>query len=803
MLKHFFNTAIRNLVRNKLFTGINVLGLSLSTGVFLALISYVQYHSGYDKFYEGGENIYRIDYYEYQNDERVLQTARTHDRTALIAADYVPEIEAVTRLYNEKAYVWNEDVKLVDQDMLFADSSFFKVFKVNIISGSAETSLIPPKAVMISQSQAKVYFGEKDPMGKTLFFNERLPFTVTGVFEDIPENSSIDFDFLLSWSTMPFYGWVTKDGEFTTPWTFTFVKLRPSRRDINSINTRLTAMASEHITALKNRGHTARHELRAYEDLHFTSNLNGEIKPGINKTLLYGLFSFALFILIAAWINYVNLSLARSLDRADEIGVRKVFGASRLAISGQFLIEAFLVSSVTFTVGYGLYYLFTGPMKEVVFKNMVLLPMKIDGLTLYFLGFVVVTTLVSFYPSHFISKYKPALILKNKLSTGRGRANYLHQGLMIFQLFLAITILSVALIAGRQISFLREFDSGFNSSQTITLRAPASTNSDSLRSVRYTQFRNDVLQNSAFRSGTASMNVPGEEIRFHDEGVHAIGSNNDKKQSFQVMWIDEGYQETFGMNLLAGRNFNRVETLRSCIINERAARDLGYKKPEDALNTSIINSNNETLTIIGIWKDYHHQSLHKPVTPILFYHHHPHEYGYYSFQVNASQKDFLAGLEQIWKKHYANDQFIYYFMDRFFDEQYKSDELLGRLLNIFSVIAVAVASLGLFGMASLAMVKRTKEIGIRKVLGASVGNILVLLSRKYVILIILSFVLAFPLSFYLTSQWLKNFSYKISISWWMILLPGVIVLIATLLTISIRSVSAAMSNPVDSLRDQN
>ena len=802
MLKHFFKTALRNLIRNKLFTSINILGLSISTGVFLALTSYVQYHFSYDKFYENGEQIYRIDYYENHDGERVLQSARTHDRTALLASDYAPEIEAVARIYNEKAYVWTENVKLVDQDMLFADSSFFKVFDVEIVKGDAETSLVPPKAVMISESQAKVYFGDDDPMGKTLFFNEQLPFVVTGVFKDIPENSSIDFDFLLSWSTMWFYGWANKDGEFTNPAVFTFAKLRTADADIASINTRLTKMADDHITALKKRGHTGRYELRPYEDLHMASTLSGEIKPGVNKTLLYGLFSFALFILIAAWINYVNLSLAQSIDRADEIGVRKVFGASRVAISGQFFTEALIVSSVTFTLGYGLFFLFTGPLKDIVFKNIVRLPMKVDGLPLYFFGFVLVTALVSFYPSHFISKFKPALILKNKLAAGTGKANYLHQSLMVVQLFLAITILSVAIIAGRQISFLRSYDSGFSSEQTITLRGPASTNSDSLRYVRYTQFRNDVLQNAAFQSGTASMNIPGEEIRFHDEGIHAVGSKNDKKQSFWVMWIDEGYQETFGMKLIAGRNFNFTEKGLACIINEKAALDLGYKRPEDAVNTTILDSKNKAITIVGIWKDYHHESLHKPVNPIIFYHRHPHEYGYYSFQVNPAQKDFLANLESVWNKHYPNDQFIYYFMDRFFDEQYKSDELLGRLLNIFSVISIAVASLGLFGMASLAMVKRTKEIGIRKVLGASISNILVLLSKKYVVLIVISFVLAFPLSYYLTHQWLQNFSYKITIQWWMILLPGLIVLAATLLTISIRSVKAALSNPVDSLRDQ-
>jgi putative ABC transport system permease protein len=807
MLKHFLFTAFRNLRRNKLFTTINVLGLSIASGVFLALASYVQYHFSFDKFYEASDRIYRIDYYEYQEGQPVLQTSRTHDRTAFVVHDYVPEIEAVARAYNEKAYVWTEDVKLVDQDMLFADSSFLKVFKLNILSGS-EKSLEAPLSVMISQSQAKVYFGSENPMGKTLFFNERLPFVVTGVFEDIPAQSSIDFDFLLSWSTMPYYGWITRDGEFTAPWTFTFVKLKTSDADIAAINKRLEALATDHITTLKNRGHTGKYALRPYEGLHMTSSLAGEIKPGINPTLLYALISVGAFILIAAWINYVNLSLARSLDRADEIGVRKVFGASRLVIGGQFLIEAFIVSVMTFGLGYILFALFTGPFRESVFGSTDLLPSNIPDLPWYFLGFVAITALVSFYPAHFISRFKPALILKNKFGGGKGQANLLHQTLMIFQLFVAVTILSVSIIAGSQISFIRTFDSGFNSDQTIALRAPASTNSDSLRYVRYSAFRNEVLRHSAFHSGTSTMNIPGQEIRFHDEGIHAVGSSNLKKQSFWVMWVDEGYQDTYGMELVGGRNFHLNESRgNKCMINETAARDLGYDNPADAVNTDIlisgiIGSKLNRMTIIGVWKDYHHESVHKPVNPIVFYHFHPFEYGYYSFNVAAGQKTFLADLEGIWKKHYPNDQFIYYFMDRFFAEQYKSDELFGKLLNIFSVIAVTVAALGLFGIATLAMVKRSKEIGIRKVLGASVPGILMLLSKRYIQVILISCVFAFPLSYYLMTLWLQNFSYKITIAWWMIILPGVIVLIATLLTISIQSVRVAVANPVDSIRDQ-
>jgi len=802
MLKHYWVTAFRNLSRNRLFTSINAIGLSISIAIFLALTGYVKYQLSYDTFYADGDRIYRIDYYEYQEGQPVLETARTHDRTALLTHEYVPQAEVVARMYHEKAFIFTEDVRIVDQDMLFADSSFLKVFALTMLNGSRETSLVAPHSVVISKSQAEVYFGEEDPMGKTLYFNERLPITVTGVFEDIPKNTSINFDFLISWSTMTDYGWTSREGSFDHPGVFTFVKLRENVADIDAVNKRLTDMANEHITTLEKRGHTARYELRPYEELHTTAGLSGELKPSTNKVLLLALVSLAVFILVAAWINYINLALARALERADEIGVRKVFGATRLAISGQFLLEAVILSVVTFFLGWGLFLLFTGPLSNVLFTGITFLPNDFFTGLLYFMGFVVGTTIIAFYPAHFISKYKPVLILKNKLGSGRGRANILHQGLMIFQLFLAVAIVGITFIAAKQLAYMREFDSGFNATQTITLRGPASTNSDSLRYVRYTQFRAAVLQQSEFRSGTASMNVPGQEIRFHDEAVHAVGSDNLKKQSYWIMWIDEGYQETFAMTLLGGRNFNQTEAGETCMVNESAAISLGYKNPTDAVNTVVMTQDQRKVTVVGVWKDYHHESLHKPVQPIIFFHRHPHEYGYYSFQVQSRQGNFLASLEKIWDKHYPNDQFVYYFMDRFYEDQYRADALFGKLLMLFSVISIAVASLGLFGMASLAMVKKTKEIGVRKVLGASVWNILVMISRSYVKLIAISCVFAFPLAYYLTQQWLQGFAYKIEIQWWMIVLPGFMVLLATLLTIAGQSLRAATANPVKSLKEQ-
>lgn len=800
MLRHYLLTAIRNLKRYKLFTFINMIGLSVGIAIFLTLTSYVEQHLSFDKFYDGGDKIYRVNYFEYQEGQPILQSARSHDRATVLLHEYAPQVEAVARVYNEKAYVFNDQLRLVDQDMLFTDSSFFKVFPVKMISGDPKTALVPYKTVVISQSQAKAYFGDQDPMGKTLYFNERLPFTVTGVFEDIPSTTSIDFDFLLSWSTLWHYGWVPKEGNFDAPWTFTFVRLKETAQDIAAINQGLTQMANEHITNLKIRGVTARYELQPLEELHVAPPLSGEIKAGISKTLLYALISLAIFMVVAAWINYINLSLARSLERAEEIGVRKVFGASQSTISGQFMLEAAILAMATFAIGYGLFYLFTGIWSDVLFANLDFQSPTVLSFLKYFTAFVSLTTLIAFYPAQFISRFKPAMIMKNKLAGSKGRAGLLHQGLMVFQLFMAVCIVGITLVAGKQLKFVQEFDAGFNAAHTIAFLAPASTNSDSLRLSRYRAFRNEVLQLSGFTTGCASMNIPGQEIRFHNESLHAVGSDNIKKQMFWEMWVDEGFAETFGLTITGGRNFSAEEKSEACLVNETAARALGHTNPLDAVGTRVISDKQRV--IVGVMKDYHHESVHKSVDPIVFYYRHPHEYGYYSFRTESRGHNYLSEVEKIWKKHYPNDIFAYHFMDDFFGEQYKSDALFSRLLKLFSIVSILVASLGLFGMASLAMVKRTKEIAVRKVLGATVGSILVMISKNYARLILISCCFAFPLAWYLTDRWLAEFNYKIDVSWWMIVVPGIIVLATTLLTIAGLSIKAAVANPATSLKEQ-
>jgi putative ABC transport system permease protein len=794
MIKHFWLSAIRNLSRSKTFTFINLIGLSLSIATFVALLSFVAEQFSYDNFLTDRDRIYRVEYTEFQSGEPVLQTARTHSRAAFIIAEYLPEVERVARIYPERALVFNENTRITDQKVFFADSSFFQVFGFPLVSGSPSESLTAPNSMMVSETQAKNYFGDEDPLGKTLYFNEHLPFTITGVFKDIPRNSSLEFDFLISWSTITNYGWGSREGDFHFPSLFTFVKLNDKVRETDRVGKALAKMATDHITSLPDRHHTGEYSIRPYKELHLATTLTGEMQPGTSEALLFGLLSLGIFILVTAWINYVNLSIAKSISRANEIGVRKVFGANRLAISGQFVMEAMVLALITCVSGFVLYQIIAN-----MFDMEVATGYKFWSLC--FASIILGTLLAAVYPAHFMSRYKPVMILRNRLGSTKSNRNFLHRALLTFQVFLAVSIIGITMITSRQINYIRTFDIGFNASQTISLRGPASTNSDSLRQKRFLAFKDEVLQRHQFQAATASFNIPGEELRFHDEGIVAVGGKNDKKSAFWIGWIDDGYVKTFGLTLLGGRNFERDEKGNTCLINERGAIALGYTNPLDAIGTAIIDASNDKHFIIGVLKDFHHESIRKPLVPMLFFARHPYEFGYYTVRAEAGG-DYIPVLQEVWRKHYPNDPFIHYFMDSFFARQYRQDEFFNRLLGFFSVISIAVACLGLFGMASLSMVKRLKEIGIRKVLGASLPGLLVMLSREYLLIILVAVGLALPVSAYFTDLWLENFTYKFQGGWAVWITPGLVVIAVTLLTVSLQSIRAALVNPVDVLKGE-
>lgn len=803
MWKHYFIFSFRNLRKRKFFSIINILGLSIGIATFLILSNYANYEFSYDKYFPQADRVYRIDYYEYQNNEAVLKNARTHTGLSTWITHKVPEVSYVAKAYYENCLLFNDKAK-GHQKGLWADSTFLKIFNIQVLSGNRDKALVASNSMAISRSLAEVYFGNDDPIGKILYFNEHVPFTITAVFEDIPANASVRFSFLVSMTTLfRMVPSLKPEGDFGDPWTFTYILLNQNVRDTKAINLKLERLANENVTSLRERNLKGKYELRPLRQIHFTQGMTGELEPGRSKMLLYALISIAVFILFAGWMNYINLSLAQSFQRAEEITVRKIYGASVSGITQQFIAEAIVISLLTVFAGTLIYFIFVKFLSAYLSADFEV-TQQVNFKWLFYLPAVFLFTLLaSIFPARIIARYKPAFILKRQFII-RSNKNYIRNGLVVFQLLLSILTIGCALIAGKQINYMMQFDVGFNTMQTISLHGPASRNIDSLRYQRFKAFRSDLLSNNKFIAGTASMNIPGEELRYHDESIRRPGGNNDKKQTFWISLIDDGYLDTYGLQLVSGRNLVESDkTNGGCLINESAARALGYSDPAKAVNAVFLAGNNKSRKVTGVIRDFHHESLRKKVEPVVFYFDHPYEFGYYSFRVNAHDRAAaLDVLQQTWKKHYPDDPFIYYFMDTFFARQYANDEMFGKLLGLFSIMSIVVACLGLFGLASLSVVRRTKEIGIRKVVGASAFRILILLSRDYLELVCIAFLIVLPVFYYVMREWLNVFSYKIKLQWWMFLLPGIIVLLLAWLVVSVRSVRAALANPVKSLRTE-
>lgn len=796
---HYLTVALRGLKRRRFATTVNLLGLSLGIATFLIIVSYVRYELSYDSYVPNAEAIYRVDYEEYQDHEVILRSAKSHEALSSDVTHFIPQVTHATKALYEDCLLFNNTAKSHEKG-LWVDSTFFNVFQLKLLQGNAAKALVAPHTMVIARSKAKAFFGDKDPMGQVIYFNEWLPFTITGVFEDVPANASVQYSFLISWTTiLELYHKTDGHGTYKSTPTYTFVTLAPGA-NIATVNQQLTHIANTNIPSLKERNLTAGYSLTPLRQLHFSTGRVGEIEPGSNKFMLYALVSVAIFILIAAWVNYINLSLAQSFQRANEIVIRKVYGAGLMQISNQFLAEAVIIAAITALTGFGMYLLLTAALSGYLgsgFRLTQHLSLHTFG---YLLAAMAVVILISLYPARIIARYKPAFILAKQYIKGNNR-NYFTNGLLVFQLCLSIFTIAATLVAFRQLHFIRHFNVGFNTENTISLRGPASRNTNDMRHAWYKAFRADAMNNSQMVAGTACLNIPGQEIRKHDETIRLAGGNNDKKYTYWIANIDEGYLPVFGLTLLAGRNITETDKGNGCLVNEAAIKALGFTNPANAVNATIISGKDSRIHIVGVIQDYHQQSVRKAVAPVIFEFRHPKEFGYYTFRVKAADRSgVLAHLNQVWHKHYPDDPFEYYFMDDFFARQYKDDQLFSKLLGLFSIISVTVAALGLLGMAYFTIIKRLKEISIRKVIGASAWKLVLLVSKDYIRLVILAFIITVPMVWFCVRQWLGTFAYRIDLQWWMLLLPGVAVLLVAWAVTSLRALKAARMNPIIHLK---
>jgi putative ABC transport system permease protein len=678
--------------------------------------------------------------------------------------------------------------------------------------GNAKLALSEPFTAVISEKYAKMYFGNEDPIGKTLrlrdddFTDELVK--VTGVFKDLPRNTHLKFDVLFSYNSLyPRGDWAIQ--RYREGWRrkdmYTFIQLRPGT-DPKRIEAKLPAIVDKYKPELKGGTQKMLLGLQSLKDIHLTSDLAEEQEPNGNARTVFFLALIGLSVLIIACINYVNLSTARALERAKEVGVRKVVGAVKGQLVSQFLTEAALVNMLSILIAWGLTYLCFPSFN------------KLSGLTLdssylaqpWFIGLLlslwfVGSLLSGFYPAMVLSTFKPIDTLKGKLKSS-SRGIFLRQGLVVAQFMTSIALIAGTFIVYRQLKYMTSQDMGMNINQVMVIERPGIA--DTSRKVYNSSidaFRNELKKDPTIQAVSASLTIPGKQ-REYKLVLKKYGVANSDSVTVRINTLDYDFLNVFKMKLIAGRAFSAdfpkdVDT--SIIITESAARLLGFRKPEDAIGkTFAIPQFNWNPIVVGVVNDYHQVSLKKPLDPSIFgcslY-----DGEYYSLRINTNDLSrTLKHVQRSWATAFPGNPFEFFFLDDYFNKQYEADKRFEKLFIVFAILAIIIGCVGLFGLSAYTASQRIKEIGIRKVLGASVTDITKMLSKDFLKLVVIAIVIASPIAWWVMNKWLQDFAYRVHITWWIFAAAGLIALLIAMLTVSLQAVKAAIANPVKSLRTE-
>lgn len=822
MFRNHLKTAFRTLWKQKGFTFLNTAGLAIGVAACLLILQYVNFEWSYENFHKNGDNIYRVALEQYQSGEAAFKSAENYPGLAPALMAEVPEVKSVARMYNLGAknnmVVTYEGaptgpIKFKQKRLLYADSSFLPMFSFEMIGGDPKTALAEPLKMVITESYAKRYFGDEDPLGKMLHlqdddFNDELC-EVTGVVKDIPENSHLKFDILVSYSTL--FGRFERAPErYDQSWRrkdmYTYVETVDGA-DAAAIEAKLPALIAKYNPQLKEQNREDIMRLQPLKDIHLYSQLSDEPEVNGDGRSVSFLLIIALFILVIAYVNYINLATSRSLERANEVGVRKVMGAMRGQLIRQFLIESALINLVALVLAMvivafslPLFNQLTGMGADTSVFNLWQQPwFWLTLLSLFFAG----AFLSGLYPAFVLSSFKPVSVLSGKFRAGRGGSLF-RKALVVFQFATCVALIVGTFTVYRQLNFMRSQDLGFNPEQLLVVERPGVRIRDSnQRRIAIDGFKTQVKQDPNVLNVSSSVTIPGKKMRWKTI-VRKYGDPVEDVHTVSVTGGDWDFVETLEMEIVAGRNFSRdmgTDLDTAGLISASVVPLLGFDSPEDAIGKTITLDQFQTdAIVVGVVKDYHQESLKEDADPTIFY---PTEYGgeYYLAKVNTNNiNQTISKIETAWETHFPGNPFNYFFLDDLFDQQYQSDQRFGQIFGLFALLAIIVGCLGLFGLAAFAAQKRVKEIGIRKVLGASVMNILVLLSKDFVKLVLLANVIALPIIILVMNKWLEGFANRIQLGWGMFLIAALVVLVIALITVSFQTLRAALANPVESIK---
>ncbi|HET9825719.1 MAG TPA: ABC transporter permease [Chitinophagaceae bacterium] len=821
MIKNYFKTAWRNLWKNTTFSFINIAGLAIGMAACLLILQYVSFKLSFDQFNKNAADVYRVYNDRYQNGKLVQHGTITYSAIGKAMQDDYPEVINHARVvpFGTQTII-NNDKKIGDQEVLGVDNSFLTMFTYPLVAGDVNSALKNAYTLILSQRSAEKIFDVKDGnfgrvLGRSVLMGtDSMPYRVTGVFKNVPENSHLQFDILAAYTTL-YAGnnpspYKEADYDFTDSDFWHYIQLKHGT-DYKKLQAKFPAFSQRHFQGNKVSGSDEKFFLQPLSKAHLYSDFEYEIGRTGSATTVWGLLIIAALIILIAWVNYINLSTAKSTERAKEVGVRKVSGATKQQLVRQFLSESFMINVIALILALLIVTLVQRGFNSVLKHELSLSFLFQKGLSGYTITIALVSLFIAgilvsgFYPAFVLSSFRPILVLKGKYGTS-GKGIILRKILVVGQFAITVALIIGSFVVYRQIRFLNAQDLGMNISQMLIIRAPELTRWDSTFINKQNTFTEELKKIPNVEGAASSWNLPGGEIG-RSFNVRRIDQDSTVHFTMRHTGISIGYLGLYKMKLLAGREYTYTDfnpdfgKLHNIILNESAIKLLGFKSPQDAIGKTIIRWKMKW-DIVGVINDYHQKSLRYPVEPTMLF---PAYSTSSPISVKVQPKDLPTTIAQIKKTYdafFPGNLFDYSFLDDRFNAQYSNDRLFGKVFAIFSVVAILIACLGLLGLSLFATAQRTKEIGVRKVLGASVTNIVALLSKDFIKLVAIAFVIATPAAWYVMHNWLQDFAYRINISWWIFFGAGLLAVVIALATVSFQAVKAAIANPVKSLRTE-
>jgi putative ABC transport system permease protein len=805
MIKNYFKIAWRNIVRHKGYSGINILGLAIGIAACLLILQYVSFELSYENFHVNKDRIYRVKQDRYDNGKLSTEWAAGAFAAGNSFKDAIPEIEDYVKLVGRGEVVTeinNQPLKI--EKVFFATGSFFKIFTYPLIEGNGATALNEPFTVALSETTARNIFGTANVVGKSIKLNRDEDYKITAVYKDAPVNTQLKPDILLSYATLikfrgpennPEVAWLN-DG------CLTYLLLRKGV-DPALVERKFIPVVDKFTAAdMKKYNSGVVYKLMPLTDVHLYSHYMMEPGPTGDGKTVYLLLGIAIFIVLIAWVNYINLATARAIDRAREVGIRKAIGSQRKQLMIQFLSESAVLNGIALILAV-LIVLIAIPGFNKLSGQQLSWSLFTNGS--FWLGlitlFVVGVFFSGMYPAFVLSGFRPIEVLKGKMVSSKQGA-LLRKSLVVFQFAASLFLLIGTVTVYKQIQFMRKQTLGINIDQTLVVTPPV-VQTDSTFLQQMTSFKEALKQQTSIRSVTVSSSIPGSTVDWNAGGIKLVGTDESTQKQYRIIGVDYDFLKAYDLKMIAGRVFSKDFGTddQAVVFNRKGIEQLGFTKPEEALGKKI-DFWGKQYTIAGVTENFHQQSLREAFEPLIL-RLIPDIRGYLSIKTSSGQAgNTVDYVKTQWNKFFPGNTFEYFFLDDHFNEQYKADQRFGQVFGLFTTLAILVACMGLFGLASFTTLQRTKEIGIRKVLGASVPGILKLLYREFAALLLVAFIVAAPVAWYTTYNWQKSYAFRNDIHWTYFVIPFIAIIAVALITVSFQSIKAALANPVKSLRTE-